>query len=287
MMNENGSSGNLREPWLLVGFPTIFLVIFFVFPTLLHLSTSFLRSEMGVVTSEVTFDNYQRFFGSGFFRSVLMRTFVIGASVGLLVVVLAFPVAYFLTRTNSRWQGALIALCFAPLLASVIVRTYGWHTILSTEGIVNNFLIWAGFISAPLRLMPSVGAIIVGLTHVLLPYGVLVLMGSLKGLNPNLELAAMSLGANRTKTFFLVVLPLTLPGVIGSFFLAFTITLSAYATPAILGGPRTETMATMIYSFMLGVMDWSMGSAIGAILVVIALLLMFFAGKAGAKRGAL
>lgn len=276
-----------RVPWLLVGGPAVFLLLFFVFPTALHLSISFLRSDIGILTSEPTLDNYTRFFGSEFYRTVLLRTFIIGASVGLLVVILAFPVAYFLTRTNSRWQGTLIALCFAPLLASVIVRTYGWHTILGTEGIINLALIWLGIIDAPIRLIPSVTGIVIGLTHVLLPYGVLIILGSLKGLNPNLELASMSLGANRTKTFFLVMLPLSIPGVAGTFFLSFAITLSAYATPAILGGPRTETMATMIYSFMLGVMDWSMGSTVGTILVVTALALMFTAARLGAKRGAL
>ena len=88
--------------------------------------------------------------------------------------------------------------------------------------------------------MPSTGAIIIGLAHALLPYTVLTIMGSLNGINPNLEPAAMSLGANRTRTFFHVVLPLSLPGIAGGFILVFSIAISAYATPAILGGPATQ-----------------------------------------------
>jgi putative spermidine/putrescine transport system permease protein len=218
---------------------------------------------------------------------VLLRSFLIGGAVGLLVVVLAFPLSYFLVRTTSRWKNELVALCFAPLLASVIVRTYGWHTILHRDGIVNEALLWIGVISEPLLLTPSTGAIIVGLTHVLLPYGVLTIMSSLQGINPNLESAAMNLGASRFKTFFRVVLPLSIPGVAGGFFLAFAITLSAYATPAILGGPRQETMATMIYAFMNDMLDWSMSSTIGMILVITAMALMFMAAAFGNRRGAL
>lgn len=277
--------GRRPIPWLLIGGPALFMLLFFVLPTALHLSVSFMRSEVGMGAGEFTFENYRQFFGSGFFRAVLLRTFLIGTLVGLIVVILAFPIAYFLTRTRSRWQGLLISLCFAPLLASVIVRTYGWHTILSREGIVNESLLFLGIIGEPLQLIPSVTGIVIGLTHVLLPYGVLTIMSSLNGINPNLELAAMSLKANRTKTFFLVLLPLSLPGVAGGFFLAFAITLSAYATPAILGGPRTETMATLIYNFMLGIMDWSLGATAGAILIVTALILMLLAGRFGSRRG--
>jgi len=137
--------------------------------------------------------------------------------VGLLVVVLAFPLAYFLTRTTSRWQGVLIALCLSPLLASVVVRTYGWFVILHRHGVINESLMALGVIDEPLRLLPSSFAIVLGLTHVLLPYGVLTIMASLQGINPNLEHAAMNLGASRWRTFFHVLLPLSLPGLAGIF----------------------------------------------------------------------
>ena len=106
----------------------------------------------------------------------------------------------------------LIALSLAPLLASVVVRTYGWYIILNRFGVANDVLLGLGVIAERIAFMPSTGAIIIGLAHALLPYAVLTIMGSLNGINPNLESAAMSLGANRTRTFFNVVLPLSLPG---------------------------------------------------------------------------
>ena len=115
-------------------------------------------------------------------------------------------------RTRSRWKGLLIALSLAPLLASVVVRTYGWYIILNRFGVANDVLLGMGVIDERIAFMPSTGAIIIGLAHALLPYTVLTIMGSLNGINPNLESAAMSLGASRTRTFFHVVLPLSLPG---------------------------------------------------------------------------
>ena len=117
-----------------------------------------------------------------------------------------------------------------------------------------------------------------------LPYGVLSIMSSLNALNPNLERAAMSLGANRFRTFLAVTLPLTLPGVAGGFLLAFSIAISAYATPAILGGPASETMATLIRNLMVVQLDWALGSAMGALLLVSALGLLLLSIMLGERR---
>jgi putative spermidine/putrescine transport system permease protein len=166
----------------------------------------------------------------------------------------------------------------------VIVRTYGWYIILNRFGVANDVLLGLGLISERVPFMPSTPAIIIGLTHSLLPYGVLTMMGSIQGLNPHLEFAAMSLGASRTRTFFHVTLPLCLPGIAGGFLLAFTITISAYATPAILGGPATETLTTLMYTFMVTVLDWSLGSMLGAILIVCTVILVYGATKIGARK---
>lgn len=263
------------------------LLVFFVVPNALLLSTSFLKSEAQQLTGELTLDNYRFLLTRPLYLAALARTFVVGASVGVIVVVLAFPLAYFLVRTQSRWKGVLIALALAPLLASVVVRTYGWTIILNRFGVLNDVLLSLGITSERIAFMPSTGAIIVGLAHALLPYGVLTIMGSLNGIPPSLERAAMSLGANRRRTFLRVVLPLCLPGIAGGFMLAFSIAISAYATPAILGGPATQVMATAIYGFMTQLLDWSIGAALAVILVVCTVLLVIGAGRLGAKQAAL
>jgi putative spermidine/putrescine transport system permease protein len=233
-----------------------------------------------------TLDNFHILLTRPLYYRAIIRSFIVGTGVGLLVIVLSYPLAYFLVRTTSKWRNLLIAVSLAPLLASVIVRTYGWWVVLNREGAVNTALKSVGLIDAPLQLIPSTPAIIIGLAHALLPYGVLTIIASLNGLNPNLERAAMSLGAGRFRTFLHVTLPLTMPGIIGGFLLAFAIAISAYATPAILGGPATEVMATMIRTFMAVTLDWALGSAMGAILLVSAIGLLILTSALGGKKSA-
>ena len=273
--------------WVLVAAPMVLLLVFFVVPNALLLSTSFVRSEAQQLTGELTLENYGFLFTRSIYQWAFLRTFIVGAAVGLLCVLLGYPLAYFLVRTKSRWKGLLIALALAPLLASVVVRTYGWYIILNRFGVANDLLLFLGFIEDRVAFMPSTGAIIVGLAHALLPYAVLTIMGSLNGINPNLEQAAMSLGASRTRTFFHVVLPLSLPGIAGGFILAFSIAISAYATPAILGGPATQVMATAIYGFMTQLLDWSIGAALAVILVLSSMLLLYAAARFGARQAAI
>jgi putative spermidine/putrescine transport system permease protein len=281
------NNGLTPVPWLLVAAPMALLLVFFALPNALLLSTSVLKSEAQQLTGELTLENYTFLFSKPLYIAAFIRTFAVGLSVGLLDVLLGYPLAYFLVRTKSRWKGLLIALALAPLLASVVVRTYGWYIILNRFGVANDLLLALGLTSERIAFMPSTGAIVVGLAHALLPYTVLTIMGSLNGINPNLELAAMSLGASRTQTFFRVILPLSLPGIAGGFLLAFSIAISAYATPAILGGPATQVMATAIYGFMTQLLDWSIGAALAVILIVCSLSLLYAASRFGAKQAAL
>ena len=277
---------NHIRPYVLIALPLIFLLIFFVIPSVVLLSMSIVQSENTIPTGNLTFDNFTTLLSNRLYLNAILRSVFVGIASGAIVVVLAYPLAYFLVRTTSRWKNLLIALSLAPLLASVIVRTYGWWVVLNREGALNVGLRSLGIIDQPLIILPSTVAIIIGLAHALLPYGVLTIMASLNGLNPSLERAAMSLGAGRTRTFLAVTLPMSTPGIAGGFLLTFAIAISAYATPAILGGPNTEVMATMIRRFMLELLDWSLGSAMGAILLVSAMVLLLLTNALGNRQTA-
>jgi putative spermidine/putrescine transport system permease protein len=270
--------------WLLAGVPALFLVLFFGLPNALLLTVSFLQSEAQLLTDEVTLENYGFVLTRRLYLEAIVRTFAIGIGVGLVDILLAYPLAYFLVRTTTRWKGLLIALALAPLLASVVVRTYGWYVILNRFGVANDVLLALGLIGDRIPFMPSSGAITIGLAHALLPYAVLTVMGGLDAIHPNLERAAMSLGASRFRTFLSVTLPLSMPGVIGGFLLCFSIAISAYATPAILGGPATQVLATAIYGFMTQLLDWSIGAALAVVLVVSSLVLLYLASRLGVRR---
>ena len=276
-----------RAAWLMVALPAAFLLVFFVVPNAYLLTASFLKSDQQVLTDQVTLENYAYLLGKPLYLRAILRSFWIGALVGLLVVVLAYPLAFFLARTDSRWKSWLVAAALAPLLASVVVRSYGWWVLLNRDGPLSDLARALAPASGGLALLPSSGAIVVGLVHSLLPYGVLTILSALNGVNPNLEKAAMSLGATRLRTFFEVTLKLSRSGVIGGFLLAFSLSISAYATPAILGGPASATMATQIYDFMTGLDDWSLGSAMGAILIFSAMGLLILGAALGARRPAL
>jgi putative spermidine/putrescine transport system permease protein len=274
----------MRLPMLLAAIPAAFLLVFFVAPTAFLLSVSFVESDGMVPIGGFTLENFSSLLESRLYTGAILRTFAIGGLVGATVVLLSYPLAYWLVRTTSPWRNWLIALSLSPLLASVIVRTYGWWVVLNREGVLNNSLLSLGLIDQPLQLLPSVAAIVIGLAHALLPYGVLTIIASLNGLDPALERAAMSLGATRTRTFLAVTLPLTLPGIAGGFLLAFAIAISAYATPAILGGPATEVMATLIRTFMLVQLDWALGSAMAALLLGCSIVLLVLTSLAGQNR---
>ncbi len=283
------TAAETRRRWvilLLAGPPFAFLLAFFVLPTGFLMSAGFLESDGMMPTGGWTLDNFRTLLTRPLYYNAIIRTFVVGLATGVLVVVLAFPLAYFLVRTTSRWRNLLIALSLAPLLASVIVRTYGWWVVLNREGALNTLFLATGLTDRPLVMLPSTAAIVVGLAHALLPYGVLTIMTALNGLPPNLERAAMGLGASRTRTFLAVTLPLSMPGIIGGFLLSFAIAISAYATPAILGGPATEVMATLIRNFMVVLLDWALGSALGAILLVSAIALLILTSALGGRRSA-
>ena len=286
-MARTSKPSRVPAHWLLIAVPATVLLAFFVVPNALLLSASFLKSEAQQLTAEPTLDNYRFLFARPLYLEIFLRTFIVGIAVGVIDIVLGYPLAYFLVRTRSRWKGMLIALSLAPLLASVVVRTYGWYIILNRFGFANDVLLGLGLISDRIAFMPSTGAIIIGLAHALLPYTVLTIMSSINGINPNLESAAMSLGASRTRTFFSVVLPLSLPGIAGGFILVFSIAISAYATPAILGGPATQVAATAIYTFIMQLLDWSLGAALAVILIVCSLLLLYAAAPLGTKQAAL
>src|SRR5438874_13076587 len=142
-------------PWLLVAAPMAVLVLFFALPNALLLSASFVKSEAQQLTHELTLENYGFLFSRSLYIWAFIRTFIIGISVGLIDVLLGYPLAYFLVRTRSRWKGLLIALSLAPLLASVVVRTYGWYIILNRFGVAYDLLLSLGLISDRVAFMPS------------------------------------------------------------------------------------------------------------------------------------
>ena len=227
--------------------PATVLLLLFAMPMGMMIGLSFQSSDAAPSLWTIT----SRFFGDDLVLEGLLRTIVMSVLVAASVTVLAYPVAYYLARSESRWRSVVFALVIAPELAGVVLRTYGWLIILDDHGFINNALIALGLISAPLALSKNMFGVVVGLTHVVLPFGVLSLLPSFQGIDRNLEKSAQILGASRLSVLRHIILPLSVPGIMSSFFIAFTLSASAYATPALIGGAGFHVMATMIYEQLL------------------------------------
>lgn len=243
------------------------LAVFFALPMGMMIGLSFSDPSSGLPSLA----SYHRFFTDGLSIPGILRTVSMSLCVAIAVTVLGYPVAYYLARARGRVRAVVFALALAPELAGVVLRTYGWLIILEDRGFINDALLYLGLISSPLPLSKNLFAVVVGLTHVVLPFGILSLMTSIQGIDPNLERAAQVLGANRASVMRHVVLPLSVPGIISSLLIAFTMAASAYATPALLGGAGFKVLATMIAEQVLFYVNWPFAAVMANALFIMML----------------
>jgi putative spermidine/putrescine transport system permease protein len=257
----------------------IYLLVLFFVPLGILAAVSVLKFKSGLIVRELTLEHYVKFLTDPFYLGIMWNTVRVALIVSAVTTLLGYPVAYVLARTRSRWKGLLIALVLAPELSGVVLRTYGWLVILEDRGVINTLLRSWGLIAEPIRLVHNYTGVIIGLTHVLLPFAILALMASIQAIDPTLEQAAMNLGAGRVRTFLRITLPLSAPGVLGAFFLTFSLSASAYATPAILGGKGVEVMATMIYTQLLYILNWPFAAALSVVLMAVVLVTMLASAR--------
>lgn len=255
--------------------PLTILLLVFALPMGLMIGLSFQDSRTGAIG----LGSYARLASDDLALAGLWRTLVMSATVAVCVTVMAYPVAYFLARSTSRWRAVVFGLAIAPELAGVVLRTYGWLIILEDRGFINNLLLWSGIIQAPLHMSNSMFAVVVGLTHVLLPFGILSLLTNIQGIDVNLEKAAQVLGASRLSVLRRIVLPLSVPGIVSSLLIAFTLAASAYATPALLGGIKFGVLATMIYQQVMVYINWPYAAVMANVLLIIVMAMAFFGSR--------
>ncbi len=241
------------------------LVFFFVLPLLFILISSFQADG---------FKYYQKFFSDGFYLNILWTTIWISIAVMLITLLLGYPTAYFLARTQSKWKGILMIIVVFPFLVSSVVRSYGWMVILGDNGLLNQFLLASGLTKQPLAIMNGYKAVIIGLVHLLLPYMVFSITSVLNNIDDNIELAASSLGCNPVMTFFRVTFPISSPGVISGCIIVFILSMTSYVTPQLLGGSKFRMMSTMIYQQINVTFNWSFACALSYILMGMILLFL-------------
>jgi len=255
---------------------TLLFVLFFVLPISLMLLMSVLTGNP-MFEDDVSFTsaNYIRFASDGYYWDVLWITIRIGLVTTIATLLLGYPLAHLMARTHSRLAHALLLIAvLAPMLTGIVVRTFAWMSILSDTGVVNSTLMGMGLISKPLPLLNSETGIVIGLTHIYIPYMVLTLNGVISRIDERLEQAATNLGAHPLRAFWEVTLPLSVPGILAGSLLVFALSISAYVTPLLMGGFQFMTLPLLIYQQISASFNIGFAAALGIILLVISLILV-------------
>lgn len=251
-----------------------------VLPLLLLLFFTFLYPVGRMLVSSLfdpgfTLDNYVRIFAEPLYLKVLLRTLWIGFVTTVGAFVLGYPVAYAMARAGGKLAFWIAGCVLISLWTSVLVRSYAWIILLQRKGIINDFLVGTGVLDQPLKLIYTEGAVLLAMTHALMPIMILPIYSSLRTIPKELPQAAANLGAGVFTTFLKVTLPLSLPGVFAGTLMTFILALGFYVTPALVGGPQTLMMSTLIGQQTTVLLDWPFAGALATVLLAVTLILTF------------
>jgi putative spermidine/putrescine transport system permease protein len=271
----------LWVPALLMSPALLLLVAAFLVPMAILLVYSFYESRPGgVMIPAFSLHQYIRFLSDPFYLTILWRTLLLGLWVTVWCILLGYPLAYVLARTRSpRVRGFLVTLILVPLMTSVVIRSYGWMILLANNGLVNQTLRALGVVQTSVQLLFNTTGVVIALVAILLPYMVLTVMPVIQNIDPSLEQAAQSLGANPWRMVRDVLIPLSLPGVWAGSILVFVLAIAAYATPRLVGGSRLLVMPIFVYDQTMSLLNWPFASAVSFIILALVFGLMTLQGR--------
>ena len=249
--------------WLVLVVPGVFFVVFFMLIPLFSLCFSSFYGDTGF-----TLANYFRLFGDVYFQQVFLRSLRLSLLSTAVCAVLGFPTAYYISK-YSKHKGMMMAFAVFPMFTSPVIRSFSWMVILGKRGIVNSFLVSIGLFAKPQSLLYNEFSMTVGFVQLFLPQMILSLIGVMDSIPDDLTLAAGSLGATRIGSFFHVVFPLSISGLVTGSVLVFTGCMTAYTTPQLLGGTDTRVLSTMIYQYAMSLRDWTQASIVAVVMIVV------------------
>ncbi len=213
------------------------------------------------------------------YLQILLRTLMFSAATALICLIAGYPVAYKLATSGPLVRATILVCVLLPFWTNLLVRSYGWILILNPRGMINQALMGLGLITTPLELVYNTAGVLIGMSHIMLPYMILPLYAVMTRLDRRVTRAARSLGASPLATFLKVYFPLTLPGVMAGILLVFTISLGFFVVPALLGGARGLVLAQLIEFNINGALNWGMASALSASLLVTTLVLYWIGDR--------
>jgi ABC-type spermidine/putrescine transport system permease subunit I len=266
-----------RERWLLAGLslPALALVAVTVLIPLAWLFWLSFLSDSG----QLSLVNYRRLVVQPAYARILLATFEISGLTTLICILLGYPLAYVLAQLRPRAAALCMLGVLMPFWTSILVRTYAWLVLLQRHGLINEWGMHFGWWDRPLTLVYNFSGTMIGLVHIMLPFLVLPLYGSMRAIDGDLMRAAANLGATPTQAFWRVFFPLSLPGLLGGSLIVFILCLGAYVTPAMLGGGRVIMVANGIATDIQMFFNWGAASAFGMVLLVLTGAVLFLASR--------
>jgi spermidine/putrescine transport system permease protein len=244
------------------------LVVFFALPLAMIFVVSLGTRDQfgGVLLDRLSLGNYLRALEPDFLPTIV-NSFKYAFATTILAILIAYPIAYWISRYGGGRKPLLLVLVMLPFWTSWVIRTYAWMILLRDNGVVNGLLGAVGI--GPLQLLNTDLAVILGMTYGFLPFTILPLFVAIDRLDPNLAQAARDLYASGRAAFVHVTLPLTMPGIIAAAILTFIPAIGDYVTPDLLGGAQTTTIAKVIQTLFLSSRDWPFGAALAFVMIVI------------------
>ncbi|MCB8840370.1 ABC transporter permease [Aurantimonas sp. VKM B-3413] len=273
------------RPWILSAPALILFAVMLVTPLVMTAILSFNSFDFyGGIQPTFGLGNYADVLSDSYFYEIFGRTFLIALATTVVCALIGTPQAYFMLRMHPFWRSVMILVVLGPLLISVVVRTLGWAILLGNNGVINEALRNLHLIDRPLKMMYTSGGIVLALVHVMVPFMILAVWAALQRQDPATERAAESLGAGAFTVFRRIVLPQAMPGILSGSLIVFSLSASAFATPAILGGRRVKVVSTTVYDEFLNTLNWPLGAAIAIILLVAVLAIMVAWNRLVEKR---
>ena len=264
---RTGRQGGVPVKYWLIAPAAVLLGVFLLVPYVNILVMSIRTPAVGAPHGPgYTAGNYVRILTDPYFLGVLYDTVTLALTTTAVCLVLGYPVAYHLARSTSRYKSLLYVFVLSPLLVGVVVRSFGWLILLSNNGVINRTLLDLGLLEHGLALINNRVGVTIALVHVFLPFMILPLVGNIQSIDPNLESAGRSLGANPLKVFLRIWLPLSLPGIQAGCILTFVLSMSAYVTPVMLGGAQVRTMPVLVVQNLIDNFQWPTGAALALVL---------------------
>ena len=265
----------------IVALITGWLVLFVMIPNIMIIGTSFLtRDEANLIEMTFTLDNYVRLADPLYFK-VLMHSFYMAIVATLLCLIIGYPFAYIVAKMPAKWRPIMLFLVIVPFWTNSLIRTYGLKIVLGTQGVLNKSLLALDIIDKPLRIMYSGTAVMIGLVYILLPFMILPLYSAIEKLDDTYLEAAKDLGANKLQTLLKVVLPLTMPGIIGGCLLVLLPALGMFYISDLLGGAKNLLIGNVIKSQVLNARDWPFGAATSIALTMAMAVMLYAYYRAG------